>query len=143
MNSLCLTGKVWNKFCRKTVVPVYMRNVQNWIMLCYSPSCSHGTTPLTSLAQLVLFLIRPSLSYSRRVPTLAELWHVVTQRSLHIGAKIQHKYLTIGTHAGHVIYMESAVHAYHNAHRELRASPRKPKVATPTSRSEKSLILEV
>ena len=39
--------------------------------------------------------------------------------------------------------MDLAARAYHSAHRELRASPRKPKVATPTSRSEKSLILEV
>ena len=89
VNSLCLTGRVWNKFCKETVVPVYMGEKEHTHveMLCYG-SCI-ATRPLTSLAQLVLVLICPSLSYSKRVPTLAELWHVVTLRSLQVWAKLR------------------------------------------------------
>lgn len=89
LNSLCLTGRVWNKFCKETVVPVYMGEKEHTHveMLCYG-SCI-ATRPLTSLAQLVLVLICPSLSYSKRVPTLAELWHVVTLRSLQVWAKLR------------------------------------------------------
>lgn len=55
VNSLCLTGRVWNKFCKETVVPVYMgeKEYTHVEMLCYG-SCSHPPPHLSGTASLGL-----------------------------------------------------------------------------------------
>ena len=75
VNSLCLTGRVWNKFCKETVVPVYMgekehtytcRNALLWVMYSHPPPHLSGTVNL-GLNMSIVVIFQASSHTSRAV----------------------------------------------------------------------------
>ena len=131
VNSLCLTGNEWNKSCSDTVVPICQRidNREYQSHVSTSTEWMWLHPPLWHSWPCLWF---DHWSHSPNVFPQKQSYDVLSLWGYWRHEKLVDK-----------LFPECITRTYHNAHRELRASPRKPNVATPTSRSEKSLIFEV